>query len=1265
MSRLSSALGLAVLLLPSLAAAASHPRCVAFCVGIERFRESERVGDLKYVGEDTFAVWRRLKAVANLDESRSTLIVVDREKHGDLPKGRDLRDELTYTDLIKEFDNFLLRVKSEDLVVVYLQGHGLIKKRAMRAGVHFLTTDFERVGNTFRGGVEVDHFLDRIENELGEMPTVETIFFANMCHAGAAPGAMGADRPTVQELEQALQAGELKLAAKLAYIPACAGAEEVFEKDEFKRSEFAKHLLDALAGAAADRFGAIRSQGIFDYLHDNMSTKPPQHPNFPLEIEIGKTFAQEARMRRFLGWTLAAVALDQKETEGSLPDVVPVNDYDYSSPANGAPANPYDYRRSPLPAALGRNKSVRSHLLQIAEAHFARCREIHAESQASSMLSQMQSRLLQQRDVSDLFELLPADTSPALDGRNQPLRNMVAKLREAAESHEVDQPRPVIAAIRSMNSVNAMEQESAAWDRLWRERPGFASSATFKIGFGEPLEKIVRRARNWVQSNAATGAHDLILVYTGQADESDGELIPVSQKELWEIARSWPADVVIVWDAPFGGWLREGLPQDLQGRVSLLLSASQKNGMTFGRSSRAPGTTGTLLSHIDDGISQDRLQKAYEAIRQSQDDPPSEYVVGKPEYVGKAVHPSLSGSPMIFAKQAADAVGAYGVPDAWWAMRFALKGEIEPQNWIGRPQVGAPDSWSHRLQPREGEDLWEPFSRLQRAAAHEALRQGQEAQAELQALVAALQDPFPESLDQDPNLMALREKFVLKLREIRDHVATRNVLAGPKIHTLLAAASEYRSPLIGDLAGPPADIGAWQRELKTAFGDRVVDYQTEDRSAGKIREQLRKACDACGMHDVVLFVFSGRGFQYGEDRYLATAELDVDKAPVLISSFTDPPDGAKLLASRITAAGATDGAIRVSEIVDAFTACKGVGIAVFDCQFSSPQALHPLQKHLLSLLSPAAALDAQSSARLREGVNSRGTSYGMTESFTHVQDPLIAGSRGIYIWWSGELRENQPRGRFQEAPAVSPLSRSLVASLAASREVTHRDWLRRATRELVDGRSLIVQGALDDPLFTSGSETPPLRLLLSDYHAKSMNLDLALEILAEPLFHSPLDDLTRAAVLGLRAKLHSEAGIEKSGMVFPDLQQARTRVLELSNSSPQLNEIAEAGLMEIYLETGTRIVEAVDGAGDAFKFVVSVSRGRSDEVFENDADRRYLPLVERAIAAEARQFLDRQIKELSQPGSTGTSILLKQLKALRATQETHSDLIPIRSIPAD
>src|SRR5262249_31070198 len=103
-----------------------------------------------------------------------------------------------------------------------------------------------------------------------------------------------------------------------------------------------------------------------------------------------------------------------------------------------------------------------------------------------------------------------------------------------------------------------------------------------------------------------------------------------------------------------------------------------------------------------------------------------------------------------------------------------------------------------------------------------------------------------------------------------------------------------------------------------------------------------------------------------------------------------------------------------------------------------------------------------------------------------------------------------------EDAAPSPFSRALLRALRDSKSTSYADWVRRAGEMLPEdmpGR-FVLQGPAERPLLTPSVRDDTLRLLLSDYHRRRHNLELAIRVLTDNIavLQSPLDDLTRGVL---------------------------------------------------------------------------------------------------------------------------------------------------------
>src|SRR5262249_27991320 len=143
---------------------------------VERY-DLNHLNTLEYVAEDALAVWERLKAVTNFDETRSQLLVADRVPKGPLPVSPDqLRERLDYFTLRKALEEFLRKAQPDDLVVIYLGGHGAIKSDTPSAGVFFLPSDFGEENGSFRNALRMGELLNLLHVEFGgHKQSVQTV----------------------------------------------------------------------------------------------------------------------------------------------------------------------------------------------------------------------------------------------------------------------------------------------------------------------------------------------------------------------------------------------------------------------------------------------------------------------------------------------------------------------------------------------------------------------------------------------------------------------------------------------------------------------------------------------------------------------------------------------------------------------------------------------------------------------------------------------------------------------------------------------------------------------------------------------------------------------------------------------------------------------------------------------------------------------------------------------------------------------------------
>ena len=131
------------------------------------------------------------------------------------------------------------------------------------------------------------------------------------------------------------------------------------------------------------------------------------------------------------------------------------------------------------------------------------------------------------------------------------------------------------------------------------------------------------------------------------------------------------------------------------------------------------------------------------------------------------------------------------------------------------------------------------------------------------------------------------------------------------------------------------------------FGDRVKAYPPKGVgvTARDLRDRLEEACAACGEHDQVVFVFSGRGFQTAADRYLVTEDARPFRRAG--EGFSTGPAPAEFDSGLTVEPGSV---VRLTDVSTSFARAKGNCLAVLDCQFTQPTSTrNVLDKHLDSV----------------------------------------------------------------------------------------------------------------------------------------------------------------------------------------------------------------------------------------------------------------------------------------------------------------------------
>ncbi|MGH9350536.1 MAG: caspase family protein, partial [Vicinamibacterales bacterium] len=502
--------GLAILLLgltfaPGSPAPAQQPqrppRVVAFVVGIEQYKEA-RLNSLEYVGEDAYRVWNGLKAISEFDESRSTILVADRVRTGDLPPRT--AETLTRDHITTELERFLGRTRSGDTAVLYFGGHGKVAFEGY--GVSFLASNFADDG--FVNAIFMRRVIEDARARTASK-NVPIVVLANMCHAGA-PGVYDPDQtPTLREMSDAGERDVPKTSKAVAYIPA-AGAETTYETKSLRGSVFVHHLESALQGGAADEYGRVTSGSLIRRLQAEIS-EIPRIGAFDDSIVVGRTGRQEAMYRRTLGIALLAAAFD----DGDNPQ-----------------------------------------LLRLAESQFARAADRWQSTRPANLLSLAEVRFLLGRESDALETLNMAQQEAATNGDAGVTRRIAALRGPGSKPSTAALSVLLLDGYGRVRAGSSTPSDAALWLDMFKRLPQHRQSARIDVpfpaatgpdGFLAQSEKVVN---GWRQAGAPDDM--LIVVYSGVAALWDtrstsssraDDLRPVSGADLWTLARLWEGPV--------------------------------------------------------------------------------------------------------------------------------------------------------------------------------------------------------------------------------------------------------------------------------------------------------------------------------------------------------------------------------------------------------------------------------------------------------------------------------------------------------------------------------------------------------------------------------------------------------------------------------------------------------------------------------------------------------------------------------------------------
>jgi hypothetical protein len=1150
-------------------------KVVVFCAGIEKhtsqkMQEKNYFSDVKAIAEDASEVYDQLLYRTHADRERSQRLLFDRKPAPKLPAlSLDYqRDEITLEKLTKALIFFLRSVEEDELAIIYLGGHGAIPPKSNT--VSFLPSDFDTdTDGNFNNDFKMKYLFEMIRDELLlKRERAHVIVFANMCRAGAAdPKAEEGRRPLDLEGDQS---------PRILCVPAALKDKNAYERDERPfngRSEFATHLLQGLEGSA-DKFGRITSHSLLEFLHDKGIPVPSDEP---FDILLGRVNEDLARWRGVMADGLIAVAWDLGGDEWKW--ALTLADRQLQQRIHDSPDSkvPSLVRRIQCARLANTGSKVERLAEELSDVQIPEDGSVY--SKAASQIKAALSR--PGRAATRFHAILGGSwTFPERFPREWQDREKKGLQRAV---HEVAM---ILEEKGRSEGVTELPAELILTKEPWDADEGSSDGKSV----GELSVKI-----DQILSHSGDKGY-LLLVWCGSSHGLRTTPPGTAAKDapahryddLYKALARWPGKVVVIWigsgDLPFAT-----VPEGLGKRLIVLSSSSP------GDKSPSYLFTTRFIRELKEGYRPDWRRRLGDSYQKRWDD----FLKRNPDAVFDKQQSPTAAKP--WSNLPADAplpeflttgpsqvdpfIRPIALPSSRWAYDLALEHDGSPvKDWSpvdgDEPEEARPSqapSWEDERKgllatlkgpnvPKE-EVRWK---QLRLGALSEALKDYDEATKFYGDFLRDLPSSPPDAGTETTDMRGISKEAFSYLKDLRDIVSRRLQATEtirdkhPRIYLILAPVVNYNSPLIPVLAGPRADVAAWQQTLERLFPPRgdektIIPLLAESGERDQINDMLGKALDlSMNEDDVIAFVFSGRAYQDDGGRYLVPADAQPTEA---FARFTMSPP-ARLDMGKTPSNGTIERLIKVEDLVSRCLARtkKRSFVGIFDCQFTPVKPGDPpwpTVKHLLATYPPnlTAPLAPPPPSESTFPIDLPLPERRSAENVQFIPNEQVSVRPPLLIWCRGGLSEEPaPPSRLDdadgpppvptfnvaslglpgpEAPtgpgttlprAASPFSRALLKALTPPHhKSSYADWIRRAGREFPPGGrfGFVVQGPAERPLLTRSVKEDTLRLLLRDYYRRGQNLDLLIEVLTrnETLLKEPLDNLTRGVLLAIRARL--------------------------------------------------------------------------------------------------------------------------------------------------
>jgi uncharacterized caspase-like protein len=239
----------------------------AVVVGISRYQNAHDIPNLRYADRDASAMYEFLRSPqgGGYPESHVKLL---------------LNENATYLALRDALFTFLQRAIAEDLVIVYISGHGAPDPKNQK-NLYFLAydTDVSRMASTAFPMWDLETAVQR------QIAAQKVVIITDTCHSGAVGGGIGTRALDSRDnLINKYLLGIAQAKRGVAVLTASEAGERSLESENWGGGHgvFTHYLLKGLRGEADHNGDGVVSLGeVMDYTSENVrrDTNSQQHPD--------------------------------------------------------------------------------------------------------------------------------------------------------------------------------------------------------------------------------------------------------------------------------------------------------------------------------------------------------------------------------------------------------------------------------------------------------------------------------------------------------------------------------------------------------------------------------------------------------------------------------------------------------------------------------------------------------------------------------------------------------------------------------------------------------------------------------------------------------------------------------------------------------------------------------------------------------------------------------------------------------------------------